>query len=183
MARCPVQLERRDDRASRLPALAWGRAGIIAFALVGTLVGRIAQAQQPVSASPQWEGRLDAVLSPGAGALAGVGMNVRAGWYARVGAGISAGAVQRRGAWESRQRVDATARFLFDPFAERRRGFYAGAGLGAERRAGGEVRGLLLGVVGVEGATGARLVSALELQLGGGVRLGVVLRERRRQGR
>jgi len=165
------------------PARTWAR--VLAFALASAcvLVPRPAVAQQPVSVDPQWEGRLDAALSPYAGALAGVGMNVRAGWYARVGASVTAGAVQRADGWEARQRIDATARFLFDPFGERRRGFYAGAGLGAERAGGGEVRGLLVGVVGLEGATTSRLVGAMELQLGGGVRLGVVLRERRRQGR
>lgn len=171
MASCPAPVARRLVRARLLLALA------------GLLAPGVAAAQRPVAAAPQWEGRLDAVLSPHGGAMAGVGMNLRAGWYARVGAALSAGAVRRADAWEARQRVDATARFLFDPFGERRRGFYAGAGLGAERLPGGEVRGQLVGVVGLEGATAGRVVSALELQLGGGVRLGVVLRERRRQGR
>jgi hypothetical protein len=171
MARCPALNARRITRA------------LVLLAVACTLRPRDAGAQQPVGASPQWEGRLDAVLSPQAGALAGAGVNLRAGWYARVGASLSAGAVQRADTWEARQRADLTARFLFDPFAERRRGFYAGAGIGAERTADGDVRGLLLGVVGMEGAATGRIVPALELQIGGGARLGLVLRERRRQGR
>lgn len=193
MARCPIPNDRRAARHPRDTAQACTDARelprtirlVLAAALAGAglLLPRGLPAQQPVGASPQWEGRFDAVLAPRAGAMLGAGMNLRAGWYARVGASVSAGAVRRADAWEARQRVDATARFLFDPFGERRRGFYAGAGLAAERRADGRVHGLLLGIVGFEGATTARLIPALEAQLGGGVRLGVVLRERRRQGR
>jgi hypothetical protein len=189
MARCPAPHDRCAARSPHLTARVRDRERILwltlAFALAsaGPLAPRIVRAQQPVAASPQWEGRLDAVLAPRGGAMVGAGLNLRAGWYARVGASVSAGAVQRADAWEARQRVDATARFLFDPFGESRRGFYAGAGLAAERRADGDVRGLLLGIMGFEGATTGRVVPALELQLGGGVRLGLVLRERRRQGR
>lgn len=162
----------------------------LAVALAGGV--RPAQAQEAVASLPQWEGHLVSVLSPGAGVLGGVGVNVRAGWYARVGVVASAGAVRAGNAWVGRQRLDGTARFLFDPFAERARGFYAGAGIGAERRDDGSTRGLLLGVVGFEGATRRqvgvrttvpRFVPSVELTLGGGARLGVVLRGRRRQGR
>ena len=142
-----------------------------------------AAAQDRVALLPQWEVRADAALSPQAGALAGVGANIRAGWYARVGLGLAAGAVRRGDGWAAEQRLDATARFLFDPFAERRRGFYAGAGLGVAHRGDGRTDGLLLGVVGFEGAVAGRAVPSVELVLGGGARLGLVWRERRRQGR
>jgi hypothetical protein len=164
----------------------------IATASALALASLPASAQEAVAALPQWEGHLVSALSPSAGLLGGVGINVRAGWYARLGLTASAGAVRAGDAWEARQRLDGTARFLFDPFAERARGFYAGAGIGVERRADGSTRGLLLGVVGLEGATrrqvGVRttvptLVPSIELTLGGGARLGVVLRGRRRQGR
>ncbi len=157
----------------RLASLCW-----LAFLVPAALA-----AQQPVPALPQWEGRIVAVLSPSAGAMAGVGVNLRAGWYARLGMALSAGAVRDGNAWSAHQRVEATARFLFDPFAERRRGFYAGAGIGAERGEAGRVRGLLLGVVGMEGAAEGRVVPAIELTLGGGARLAFVLRQRRAQGR
>lgn len=155
----------------------------VALCFVLLLAPATLAAQRPVPALPQWEGRIVPVLSPTAGAMAGVGMNVRAGWYARLGIAVSAGAVRRSDDWSARQRVDATARFLFDPFAERARGFYAGAGIGADRGEGGGTRGLLLGVVGVEGAAAGRVVPAIELTLGGGARLGIVLRHRRSQGR
>ena len=134
-------------------------------------------------AAPQLEGRLDAALSPRTGLLGGVGLNVRAGWYARLGVAASAGATRRDGGWESVQRIDASVRFLMDPFGESARGVYGGAGLGLQRDAGGDVQGRLLLLLGLEGARTRRLVPAFELTLGGGVRAGVVLRARRRNGR
>ena len=141
------------------------------------------RAQQRVSATPQLEARFDGSFSPMGGALAGVGINVRAGWYTRLGLAASAGAVRVSGTLRATQRLDGTARFLFDPFAEGRRAFYAGAGLGVQRSASGEVRGLLLGIVGVEGPAQGRILPSLEVSLGGGARVGVVLRSRRPQGR
>ena len=155
--------------------------------LVGLALGPTAPvavgAQLRVTAMPQLEARIDGILSPAGGAMAGLGVNVRAGWYARLGLALSAGAVSTAGDVAGTQRLDATARFLFDPFAEGRRAFYAGAGLGAQRSASGEVQGFLLGIVGVEGPTEGRVVPSLELTLGGGARLGVVLRSKRPQGR
>ena len=154
-----------------------------AVALLLSLAPGALAAQQRVTAAPQFEARLDAILSPAGGALVGLGVNVRAGWYTRLGLALTAGAISTSGAVETTQRIDATARFLFDPFAEGRRAFYAGAGLGAQRAATGAVQGLLLGVVGVEGPSAGRIVPSVELTLGRGARLGVVLRTRRPQGR
>lgn len=150
-----------------------------ALALSPCMIG----AQQRVTADPQFEARIDGVLSPVGGAMGGVGVNIRAGWYARVGLALSAGAVGTSGATGVTQRLDGTARFLFDPFAEAKTAFYAGAGLGAVRSESGAVQGVLLGVIGVEGASAGRVVPSLELAIGGGARLGVVLRSKRSQGR
>lgn len=170
-------------------AVVRARAGVpvCAAALALMLLAPIAlAAQQPVPAAPQLEARIDGVLSPHGGAMAGLGVNIRAGWYARVGLALSAGAVDAAGgagAYESVQRLDGTARFLFDPFAEARRAFYAGAGIGVRRNGAGDAQGFLLGVVGVEGTTAGRVVPSVELTIGGGARLGVVLRGKRPQGR
>jgi len=175
-----------DRRSLRRAArrLAASTALALAGALSGALAPLAAAAQPRAPVAPQLEGRLDAILSPVGGAMAGVGVNIRAGWYARVGLALSAGAVNTSGGLRSLQRVDGTARFLFDPFAEGGRAFYAGAGLGAQRSAGsGDVRGFLVGIVGVEGRAAGRFVPSLELTFGGGARLGVVLRSRRAQGR
>ena len=153
-------------------------AAVLALLLPGAL-----RAQQPVSADPQWEFRADAQVTPDLGALAGVGVNVRAGWYARVGLSASAGTLYISEAWRSQQRLDATVRFQFDPFAQRARAVYGGAGVGVVRGETGDLTGRLLLVVGMEGAARGRFVPAAELTLGGGVRLGVVLRAKRDEGR
>ncbi len=142
-----------------------------------------ARAQQPVSADPQWEIRADVQGTPDLGALAGVGVNVRAGWYARVGLSATAGALYRADAWRSQQRLDATVRFQFDPFAQRARSVYGGAGVGVVRGETGDLTGRLLLVVGMEGAARGRIIPAAELTLGGGLRVGVVLRATRDEGR
>lgn len=131
-------------------------------------------------ASPlQWEGRIDALLTPLPGAHAGGGLNVRAGQYARIGVTAAFGAVRDRGETLASGRADATVRFLLDPFAEARRGWYGGAGLTVRGDGDRAWHGDLVLVVGVEGTRASRSVRAVELALGGGVRLGVVLRTRR----
>lgn len=133
--------------------------------------------------APRWELRLGAPLSPSAGALAGAGLGVRAGWYARIGIGATAGVVRRGDGWQARQHLDLTARFLLDPYGERPIGLYGGAGLGLGAEGGVSSRGELLLLLGVEGAARGRVVPALEVIVGGGVRVQGVLRARRETGR
>lgn len=140
-------------------------------------------AQQRNALMPQWELRADALLMPQPGAQAGAGVNVRAGHYIRLGVAYVAGAVRGpAGDRDARfsQRADATARFLLDPFAEKRRSLYGGAGLTARQEGDGAWKAGLLIVVGMEGAARGRPIPSFEIGLGGGVRAGVVLRGRRR---
>jgi hypothetical protein len=76
-------------------------------------------------------------------------------------------------------RIDVVTRYLLDPFHEFRWGPYAGAGVSAlwDRRA--NWRGALLLLVGVEGPARAGWRTSVELGLGDGARLGVVLRRAR----
>lgn len=146
-------------------------------------LGDLAPAQTPAPPAPQLEARFAAPVSPRVGLLAGVAVDFRAGWYARISAGALAGAVRRGDGWQDRQQFDFTARFLFDPYAERRVGLYGGAGLGLSREAGVSSRGELLLLAGAEGHSTGRLVPAIEIVIGGGVRLQGVLRARRSTGR
>lgn len=150
-------------------------AAVLALCVAG---GRL-PAQTRATLMPQWEARLDATSARVPAAHAGVGVNVRAGNYVRLGVAALAGAARSDGVTRASQRVDATARFLLDPFAERRTGLYGGAGLTARHDAGGAWKGDLLLVIGMEGAALGRVVPAFELALGGGVRAGLVLRARR----
>lgn len=133
-------------------------------------------AQEAANPMPQREFRLDGTFGDATTMHLGAGVNVRAGWYARAGLSLHAGAT--RGAddvWRGSQRLDATVRFLLDPFAERRRGWYGGAGVSAQHVA-GRVTPVLLLVVGVEGRERRGIRPSFEAGLGGGVRVGLVLR-------
>lgn len=129
---------------------------------------------------PQWEWRIDATSATAEAAHVGLGLNIRSGWYLRSGLAISTGAVRGPDeAWRPSHRLDLTARFLLDPFAASPRGFYAGGGVTVRGDEGADPAARLLVIVGVEGNAERRLVPSVELGLGGGVRLGIVLRTRR----
>jgi hypothetical protein len=138
---------------------------------------------EPFKPAVQFEARLDALGGPPAGAQAGVGANVAAGYYARIGAVAAGGASSRDGAAVASGRVDVVTRYLLDPFHEFQWGPYAGAGFSAQWDSRTNWRGVLLLLVGVEGPARAGWRTAVELGLGGGARLGVVLRRARLNGR
>lgn len=130
--------------------------------------------RQPV----QMEGRLDAIVAHTAGIEAGVGVSVPAGIYVRSGfvAGIGAGRHGVEG------RTDLFARFSLDPFRQSRWAPYGGAGVSGRYRSqlDGGSRAYLLVFLGVEGplplGRTSGIVPAFELGLGGGARVGVILR-------
>ena len=141
-------------------------------------------AQSAFAPMPQGELRLEVAATPAAGVSAGLGVNVRAGYYARVGVHAMAGLARRGEGFIGVQRVEAVSRFLFDPFGEFPRGLYGGGGFAVRRTPGDPVRGDLVVVVGVEGRRTAQpTIPSVELALGGGARLTVVLRRRRPTGR
>lgn len=152
---------------------------LTSFALPGALSAQHVDDPRHVSALPQLEWRADVTAADAPDAHLGLGMNVRAGWYVRLGAGVAAGAVRTDdGSWLGSQRVDVAARFLLDPFKERPRALYGGAGVSA-RFVEGRADPVLLLVLGVEGRPRERWTPAAEIALGGGVRAGVVLRRTR----
>ena len=131
----------------------------------------------------QFEMRADVLGGPPAGGQVGVGANVPAGYYLRLGVDAAAGASERDGAAFTSGRVDFVARYLLDPFREFRWGPYIGGGFTAQWDRRATRRGDLLLLVGVEGPAHAGWRTAFELGLGGGARLGVVLRRARSNGR
>ena len=157
-------------------------AAIAAAVLLAAPAGPLrAQNGRPTAtALPQWELRADGTAATSNAAHVGVGINVRTGWYLRSGIALASGAsVGPDDEWRASHRVDLTTRFLVDPFGERRRSFYAGGGVTvrADRDADPDARLLL--IVGLEGNPERARVRSIELGLGGGVRLGVVLRGKR----
>jgi hypothetical protein len=132
-------------------------------------------AQQPF----QSEVRVDGILARTAAVEAAYGLTVPAGIYMRAGlvAGIGAARHGVSG------RTDLVARFSLDPFRQSRWAPYAGAGLSGRYRTklDGGCRAYLLVFLGVEGPLplGERSgwVPALEIGLGGGGRVGVIMRK------
>jgi hypothetical protein len=75
------------------------------------------------------------------------------------------------------------ARYLLDPLRQFKWGPYAGGGFTAQWDRRANWHGDLLVLVGIEGPVRAGWRPAVELGLGGGARLGVVLRRARSNGR
>jgi hypothetical protein len=148
----------------------------IAFGL--TLAVPVAGVAQQPQQRLQMEGRLDAIIARSTGVEAGLGVSVPSGIYVRSGlvAGIGAGRHGLEG------RTDLFSRFSLDPFRQSRWAPYGGAGISGRYRSklDGGSRAYLLVFLGVEGplALGrtSGIVPAFELGLGGGARVGVVLR-------
>jgi hypothetical protein len=142
-------------------------------ALVPAIVGAQA-AQQPF----QSEVRLDGIFARTSAVEAAYGFTVPAGIYMRWGLVGGVGAA-RHGA---SGRTDLIARFSMDPFRQSRWAPYAGAGLSGRYRSelDGGTRAYLLVFLGVEGplplGERAGWVPALEVGLGGGGRVGVIMR-------
>jgi hypothetical protein len=150
------------------------------------VLSRAAHAQDPGFKPPvQLELRADVLGGPPAGAQLGIGANMAADSYVRIGLDVAGGIAARDGGVGA-ARADLVARYLFDPFKEIRWGPYAGGGISAQwydRSGGANWRGNLLVVLGVEGPVHAGWRTSVELGLGGGARLGVVLRRARSNGR
>jgi hypothetical protein len=159
-----------------------------AFATASSMAFTVAPAAlfaqgEPFKPAVQFETRIDALGGPPAGAQLGIGANVAPDYYLRIGADAAFGAAARNGTAVAAGRVDIISRYLLDPLHEFRWGPYAGAGMTAlwDQRA--NWRADLLLVLGIEGPVHAGWRTSVELGLGGGARLGVVLRRARSNGR
>ena len=150
----------------------------------GALAPAYAQLPTP---TVQPEVRLDAIAGHQPAVQAGVGVQVPAGYYVRVGLAAAVGvAVGDRSAFPGSPdsppgpldgRADLLVRFLLDPFRQSAYGLSLGGGLSARAEPGDRVRPRLLVAADLEGRRSAHgLVPAVQVGLGGGVRIGVVLR-------
>lgn len=141
-------------------------------------------AAQEFTFTPQVQAELrsDMLSGPPVALQVGAGLNIPAGYYVRLGLMAAGGVAWRTGAMAGSARVDLTTRYLLDPFGELRWGFYGGAGVSTridESRA----RAFLLVIGGVEGPASHGWRTSIEAGLGGGARLGIVLRRARKNGR
>lgn len=126
----------------------------------------------------QSEARVDGIFARTSAVEAGYGVSIPAGIYVRAGLNAGVGAGQHG----VESRADLVSRFSLDPFRQSRWSPYGGAGLSGRFRplADGGAKAYLLIFVGVEGplpegkTTG--WVPAVEVGLGGGARVAIVLR-------
>jgi len=146
---------------------------VLVAALFGATAARLA-AQQSPSTYPEF--RADALFARGTTGQAGVGLVVPLGVYVRFGVDGAAGSTWQNGSSSASGRVDAIARFLLDPLREGGTAISLGGGLSAPIRKDGVKTPYLTIVVDVEGKGHRGFTPALELGLGGGGRVGVVLR-------
>ena len=140
------------------------------------IASRLAGAQAP--AVPRYaEFRLDAIVARETSAHAGVGVVIPLGTYVRFGIDAAGGATFHDGSSRASGRVDAIGRFLLDPFREAPFGLSLGGGLSLPYVDGDKrVRPYLTAVVDIEGRRRGSITPALQFGLGGGARVGVVLR-------
>ena len=126
----------------------------------------------------QSEARIDGLFARASAVEAGYGVSIPAGIYVRNGveAGLGAGRHGVEG------RTDFVTRFSFDPFRQSRWAPYGGGGVSGRYRpaADGGAKAYLLIFLGMEGPVpagqAAGWVPAIEVGLGGGARVGFIVR-------
>jgi hypothetical protein len=138
--------------------------------------GASVRAQTGVVPPPYAEYRLDAIQGRGTAVHAGAGLTIPAGTYVRVAAIGAIGPRWDHGETTLSGRTDLIARFLFDPLRQTPVALSLGGGVSVPYETGERVRPYLTAVIDVEGRQRSGLAPALQVGLGGGVRVGVVLR-------
>jgi hypothetical protein len=109
----------------------------------------------------------------------GAGLNFGSAGYGRVAFVAAAGTATRAGRTRESARIDAAIRFHLDPYRLAKWGAYAQGGLSGLYNAFDGWRALVSTTIGIEMPTRGHTTWALEAGLGGGVRLGAVLRRAR----
>lgn len=152
---------------------------IVRIALIALVAISPLRAQGLPRPRPQAEARVD-YIGPNPDVVhAGVGVNVPAGTYLRVSLVGAGGANWDEGRRGGSARADAIGRFLFDPFRERRWGLSAGGGLSVrydQGTGGRRWRPLLAIILDLEAPRTGSVAPALQIGLGGGARVGLVIR-------
>jgi hypothetical protein len=155
---------------------------MLAGAVVAFLAGASAgmRAQEVTTPGVKPELRADVLFGHQSAVQVGAGAQIPFGYYVRVGFDGAVGLHDGDGISGSRAdaRVDLLTRFLLDPFRQSRYGLSLGGGIGLRAEPGDRVRPVLLIALDVEGSRwSSGWLPALQLGLGGGARVGLVLRK------
>jgi len=151
---------------------------LVLLALGVSVLTPFAAPAQVLTQASQSEARVDAIFARTSAVEVGYGVSIPAGIYVR--AGLNAGVGAGRHGIESR--ADFISRFSLDPFRQSRWSPYGGAGLSGRFRslADGGAKAYLLVFLGVEGPLPdgkmSGWVPAVEVGLGGGARVGLIVR-------
>lgn len=156
----------------------------VAGAVIATVWLAGSLAAQGFAVRPKIQGEIHAavIVSGTSSAVAGVGVNVPAGLYARLAAEVAAGS-GIAGSSGRVVRVALVTRFLTDPFHESRWAPYIGGGVAGVWRERDRGRPALLAVVGTDLPVRGGWTPSLELALGAGAQVRLALRRTRTQGR
>lgn len=149
-------------------------AGLASILLAGIAFPSSAQ----ITSAPAYaEYRADALIGRGTALEGGLGAVFPMGIYVRTSLDVAGGVTWRDAGTRASGRVDLISRFLLDPFREVPVGLSLGAGVSVPYASGDHnVRPYLTGVIDIEGKRRGRITPALQVGLGGGTRIGVVLR-------
>jgi hypothetical protein len=146
---------------------------IVATALLAGGARIVAAQGPPVTR----ELRLDAIESTHLTLQAGASVIVPSGVYARTALTAATGITSRDGREFSSTRVEAISRFLLDPFRESPYGLSVGGGAGVTNAAGGpHWKPYVALLLDLELKRTGGWTPAIQLGIGGGTRVGVVLR-------
>lgn len=148
------------------------RAGLLVAIIMS--VTAVSAAAQENRIQP--EVRSDAIFAAANTYHGGLGASIPLGTYVRVSLVAGGGVTVMDDESVSSGRADVVARFLIDPFRESKWGPYAGAGVSVRGERGSTGRAYLVAMFGLEGPPSASFVPALEIGLGGGTRVGLILR-------
>ncbi len=158
----------------------WGRRALVAT-VVGLVIGSAEVQAQGATRQPAFRPvvRADAFLARVDAFHAGAGLTREVGSYVRLDGVLGAGVARAGDATAASGRVEVVGRFLLDPFRQSRWGFYGGGGLIGRLDDGDDVRGYFTLVLGAELPGSGRVRPALEVGIGGGTRVALVVRRGR----
>jgi hypothetical protein len=151
----------------------------LGFLVLLTGSSALCRAQYRPTSYAAWRG--DVIVANGASEHAGAGVEIPLDIYVREGVYAEGGATERDGTVVPSGRVDVLTRFLLDPYRQARWGFSLGGGLTVPlNESRNPTRPYVAIVMDFEGPRTGAVTPAVQLGLGGGARLGLVLRANRR---